>query len=73
MESNEQNVLVSSAGSTAGIGAIKSLRLIKHGGTIVSIDSNELSAGLYLADKGYVVPPAKSPAFSEVVRLNAKT
>ena len=59
----KQNVLIPGAGGAAGIGAIKSLRMCKFKGKIVSTDANVLSAGLYLADKGYVVPPANKPSF----------
>jgi carbamoyl-phosphate synthase large subunit len=60
---DKQNVLIPGAGGAAGIGAIKSLRMCKFQGKIVSTDANILSAGLYLADKGYVVPPANDPSF----------
>ena len=60
---DKQNVLIPGAGGATGIGAIKSLRLCKFQGKIVATDSDELSAGLYLADKGYVVPPADDPSF----------
>jgi len=60
---DKQNVLIPGAGGAAGIGAIKSLRMCKFQGKIVSTDADILSAGLYLADKGYVVPPANDPSF----------
>lgn len=60
---DKQNVLIPGAGGAAGIGAIKSLRLSKFQGKIVATDSDKLSAGLYLADKGYVVPLADAPSF----------
>ena len=67
---DRQNVLVPGAGGAAGIGAIKSLRLANFQGKIVATDSDKLSAGLYLADNGYVVPPADSPSFlQEVMKI----
>jgi len=59
----KQNVLIPGAGGAAGIGAIKSLRMCKFKGKIVATDANVLSAGLYLADKGYAVPLANDPSF----------
>ena len=59
----KRDVLIPGAGGAAGIGAIKSLRMCKFKGKIVSTDADALSAGLYLADKGYVVPPANDPSF----------
>lgn len=68
-----QNVLIPGGGGAAGIGAIKSLKMCKHQGKIVASDSNLLSAGFYLADKGYVVPPANSPSFfREAMKLLEK-
>lgn len=63
MELYNQNVLIPGAGGAAGIGAIKSLKMCKFKGKIVSTDADILSAGLYLADIGYVVPPANSSSF----------
>ena len=63
MELDKQNVLIPGGGGAAGIGAIKSLRMCKFQGEIVSTDSDVLSAGLYLSDKRYVVPLANDPSF----------
>jgi len=52
------NILILAAGGPAAHGAIKSLRDIDFNGKIVSVDSNELSAGFYLSDKYYVVSEA---------------
>ena len=52
------NILILSAGGPAGYGVIKSLRGINFDGKIVSVDCNDLSAGLYLSDKNYRVPKA---------------
>ena len=62
---DKKDVLIPGGGGAAGTGAIKSLRLVKHRGKIISTDSNALSAGLYLADRGYKVPPATSGLFVE--------
>lgn len=60
---DKQNVLIPGAGGAAGIGAIKSLRMCAFKGKIVATDIDALSAGLYLADRGYVVPPARDASF----------
>jgi len=60
------NILVTSAGGPAGIGLIKSIRGLdksKQLYNIVAIDCNEMGAGLFLADKHYVVPPMKEMLF----------
>ena len=41
------NALILGAGSPAAIGVIKALKDSKFNGKIVSIDSNELSAGFF--------------------------
>ncbi len=70
---DKQNVLIPGAGGAAAIGAIKSLRMCKFQGKIVSTDADMLSAGLYLADKGYVVPSANDPSFfREAMRIIEK-
>ena len=56
MGKNSPNVLIPGAGGAAGIGAIKSLKLAHYSGKVIATDLNPLSAGLYLADRGYVVP-----------------
>lgn len=60
---DKQNVLIPGAGGAAGIGAIRSLRMCAFKGKIVATDIDALSAGLYLADRGYVVPPARDASF----------
>mgnify|MGYP003132698358 CR=1 FL=1 len=52
------NILILSAGGPTAHGVIKSLRDIDFDGKIVSVDCEELSAGFYLSDKYYIVPPA---------------
>ncbi|HEX7257588.1 MAG TPA: hypothetical protein VF242_05970, partial [Nitrososphaeraceae archaeon] len=51
------NVLIPGAGGPAGINTIKSLRIISFKGKIISTDSNHLSAGFFLSDSYYVIPP----------------
>jgi len=55
------NILVSSVGSQNGANVIKALR--GQGFLIVGCDCDPLSAGLYLADKRYLVPKNKDPEF----------
>ena len=57
------NILLPGAGGFAAINAIKSLRKINYSGRIITTDSNLLSAGFYLADKGYVLPRIKDKDF----------
>ena len=52
------NILLLSAGGPTAHGVIKSLRDINFDGKIVSVDSNPLSAGLYLSDSYHIVPKA---------------
>ena len=52
------NILVLSAGGPAAHGVIKSLKDINFKGKVVSVDSNEMSAGFYLSDSYYIVPDA---------------
>ena len=52
------NILLLSAGRPSCHGGIKSLKDINFDGKIVSVDSNEMSAGFYLSDSHYVVPNA---------------
>ncbi|HQE50090.1 MAG TPA: ATP-grasp domain-containing protein [Fervidobacterium sp.] len=70
MEEDNPNVLIPGAGGAAGIGAIKSLRLAHYSGKVISTDINPLSAGLYLADRGYIVPAADDSRFmSSIVEI----
>ncbi len=67
---DQYRVLIPGAGGAAAVGAIKSLRLSRANVYIVATDSDGLSAGLYLADRGYVVPPANHPSFmDEALRI----
>jgi carbamoyl-phosphate synthase large subunit len=56
-------VLVTGVGGTTGQSVINAIRLMKKPVRIVGVDSNPFSAGLYLADKAYVIPPANDPNF----------
>lgn len=57
------NVLVTAAGSTNGVNIIKAL----SGHHITAVDCDELSAGLYMAHKFYIVPRATDPKYKEVI------
>jgi carbamoyl-phosphate synthase large subunit len=61
------NVLVPGAGGPAAINTIKSLRLSKFDGQIVSTDSDPLSAGFFLSDSYYVVPIVSDKSFIDVL------
>ena len=50
-------VLITEAGGPAAVGMIKSFRDASKDVKIIAVDCNELSAGLYLADKHYIVSP----------------
>ena len=54
------NILITSAGSPAAVGLIKSIRELKGKYNIVVVDSDPLAAGLFLADINLVIPPTKS-------------
>ena len=54
------NVLITSAGSPAAVGLIKSIRLLQEKHTITAVDCDELAAGLFLADNYQVIPPTKN-------------
>lgn len=60
------NVLVTGAGGPAGVGTIQSLRR-KKGYKIYGGDSNRLASGLYLSDKGFVLPTANSRDYFQKV------
>jgi carbamoyl-phosphate synthase large subunit len=56
-------VLVPGASAPAGINTIKSLRMAKFKGKIVSTDSSSLSAGFFMSDINEVIPEADSGSF----------
>ena len=53
------NILITSAGSPAAVGLIKSIRLLQEKHNITAVDCDELAAGLFLADNYKVIPPTK--------------
>ena len=53
------NILVPSAGGPASIGLIKSIKKLNQNHNIIAIDCNSMAAGLFLANKYYVIPPIK--------------
>lgn len=61
-------VLRSAVGSPSAIGFINGLK--KRNVRVIGIDCNPLSVGLYLCDKGYVVPRGDDPRFiDEILRI----
>ena len=50
---NNLRILVTGAGGPAGVGTIKAIRKTHF---VVAVDSYNLAAGLYLANKAYIVP-----------------
>ena len=61
------NILLTCAGGPAAIGVIKSLKKSNYNTTIVAVDSDNTAAGLYLADKKYVVPFSDDPKYWDVL------
>ncbi len=70
----EINILITSAGSAPAISVIKALRKQKEIQIkIIAVDMGELSAGFFLADKSYLVPPSQRPDFiPEIKRICKK-
>lgn len=60
-------VYISSAGAINGINVIKALEKSDLDIRFIAGDCNPLSAGLYIADRGYVVPRADDPEFIPTV------
>ena len=61
-------ILITSAGSGAALNCINALQSqIELPVRLVAADANPLAAGLYLADKGYVVPVILSPNYIETI------
>lgn len=63
----EHRILITCAGGPAAIGLLKSLKDVKKSIYTVAIDSDNLSAGFYLADTKYVVPSSDDPGYWEYV------
>lgn len=65
MSKKTYTALIVPAGSGMAVGAISSLR----GGRVrvVCVDSSKLAAGLYLGEKGFVVPRFDDPAFYDEI------
>lgn len=65
-------VLVIPAGSRMAVPAIKALKQDRNI-AVISADVNKLAPGLYLSDKGYLVPPFKEKSFySKLKKIVAK-
>jgi carbamoyl-phosphate synthase large subunit len=58
-------ILVTGAGALLGQGLIKAIRASKLDASIVAVDPNPLSAGLYWADASHVVAMADDPHYLE--------
>ncbi|MEW6181577.1 MAG: ATP-grasp domain-containing protein [Bacillota bacterium] len=54
------NVLITGMGQTIGIGILKALRMSRLNCRLLGTDCERKSAGLYMADKAFVVPKASS-------------
>lgn len=67
-------VLLTSAGVATAVNVIHALRQSTFFDVrIVSVDMNTFSAGLYLADSHYIVPPAKDPQYLDKLLHICKT
>jgi len=68
MGKSEITIVSSAVGCLSAMGLINELK--KEDVKIIGIDCNPLSAGLYLCDKGYVVPRGDNPGFiNEIMRI----
>jgi len=54
------NVLITAVGDDIGRGLLKSLRLSLYKLNIIGTDINPETAGIFMCDKGYIVPPAQN-------------
>jgi carbamoyl-phosphate synthase large subunit len=72
------NIAVTSAGSAPAVAVIKALKKQNELDlSIAALDMNPASSGMYLTDKGFVIPPSGSAGFIEKIialckRLNIK-
>jgi len=61
-------MIVTGTGGLLGQGIVKALRISKYGHhKIIGCDTSLESVGLYLCDKGYIVPEAQSENYIEVI------
>ena len=61
---SNSTVLVPGASAPAAINTIKSLRMVKYPVTIISSDTNPISAGFYLSDAHEVLPEIDNPSYT---------
>ena len=54
------NVLITAIGEFIGQGLLKSLRMSSYRLNIIGTDINPEMAGIFMCDKGYIVPPAQN-------------
>ncbi|MEO5333867.1 MAG: ATP-grasp domain-containing protein [Magnetococcus sp. YQC-5] len=59
-------ILVTGVGGNVGQGILKALSMSRLARYVVATDCNPQSMGLFVVDKGYVVPAATDPHFSKV-------
>lgn len=68
MRKNKLNIIVTSAGTASAISVIKSLKhQTDFNIRITAVDSDNLAAGLYLADQYYIVPRANESNYIETL------
>jgi carbamoyl-phosphate synthase large subunit len=65
--------LVTGAGALLGQGIIRALRAGSLGVEIIAADPSPYSAGLYLADRGRLLPLAADPGYLDAVRALIRT
>lgn len=58
-------VAITGVGGAAGVCCIKALKMTDENYHIIGLDANPLSAGLYLANKGHVIPSASDKSFTQ--------
>ncbi|MFZ0655208.1 MAG: hypothetical protein WAM19_01030, partial [Nitrososphaeraceae archaeon] len=61
---SNSTVLVPGASAPAAINTIKSLKMVKYPVTIISSDTNPISAGFYLSDAHEVLPEIDSQSYT---------
>jgi len=60
--------MVTAAGAGPGVSVVKAIRRLSRPGTFVlAVDMSEHAAGLYLADRGELVPSASAPGFVDAI------